>query len=158
MSGDLQSIFVWDPRGNVIWITIAHLEAAPSGITGPTSSWITEASDGPIASHGTIGIAGSSPCGTTGPRAEPRVDILTMSATPGITPTSFEPSLGAKLNNETDRQEEVHTLTTAKLQPRENPETGSAELTQDDQKPLATSPAFVYTSKPTTGFLSILNE
>ena len=46
-----------------------------------------------------------------------------MSATPGITPAIFEPSLGAKLNNETDRQEKVHTLTTAKGQPRANPET-----------------------------------
>ena len=81
-----------------------------------------------------------------------------MSTTPGITPATFEPSLGAKLNNETDRQEEVHTLMTAKGQPRAIPETGSAESTQNDQKPLATSPAFVYTRKPTSGFLSILNE
>ena len=81
-----------------------------------------------------------------------------MSASPGIAPATFEPSLGAKLNNETDRQEKVNTLTTAKGQPRENPETGSAELTQDDKEPLATSPAFVYTRKPTSDFLSILNE
>ena len=65
-----------------------------------------------------------------------------MSATPGITSAVFEPSLGAKLNNETDRQEEVHTLKTAKGQPRANPETGSAESTQDDQEPLAKIPAF----------------
>ena len=81
-----------------------------------------------------------------------------MSATPGITPATFEPSLEAKLNNKTDRQEEVHTLTTAKGQPREKPETGSAESTQDDQEPLATSPAFAYTRKPTSSFLSILND
>ena len=81
-----------------------------------------------------------------------------MSAITGITPATFEASLGAKLNNETDRQEEVHTLTTEKGQPRENPETGSAESTQDDQEPLATSPVFVYTRKPTSGFFFILNE
>ena len=81
-----------------------------------------------------------------------------MSATTGITPATFEPSLGAKLNNETDRQEEVHTLMTAKGQPRANPETGSAESTKDNQEPLATSPAFVYIRKPTSSFLSILND
>ena len=86
---------------------------------------------------GIIEVAGSSPSGTTGPSAEPRVDGSTMSATPGITPAFFEPSLGTKLNNETDRQEEVHTLTTTKGQPRANPETGSAESTQGDQEPLA---------------------
>ena len=81
-----------------------------------------------------------------------------MSATPGITTAIFEPSLGAKLNNETDRQEEVHTRMTAKEQQRANPETGSAESTQDDQEPLATTPAFVYTRKPTSSSLSILND
>ena len=98
------------------------------------------------------------PFGTTGPPAEPRVDRSTMPATPGITPAIFAPSLGVKLNNETDRQEEVHTLTTAEGQPRTNPDTGSVESTQDDQEPLATFAAFVYTRKPTSGFLSILNE
>ena len=81
-----------------------------------------------------------------------------MSASPRITPATFEPSLGAKLNNETNRQEEVHMLTTPEGRPRANPETGSAESTQDDQEPLATSPAFVYTRKLTPGFLSILNR
>ena len=81
-----------------------------------------------------------------------------MSATPGITPATFEPSVGAKLNNETDRQEKIHTLTTAKGQPRASPERGSVESTQDDQEPLATSPAFVYTRKATSSFLSILND
>ena len=81
-----------------------------------------------------------------------------MSVSPGIAPATYEPRLGTKLVNETDRQEEVHTLTTAKGQPRENPETGFAESTQDDQEPMATSQAFVYTRKPTSGFLSILNE
>ena len=81
-----------------------------------------------------------------------------MDASPGITPTTFETSLGAKLNNETDCQEEVHTLTTAKGQPRANPETGSAESTQEDQEQPASSRAFVCTRKPTSGFLSILNE
>eukprot|EP00904_Undaria_pinnatifida_P012041 jgi/Undpi1/7968/HiC_scaffold_24.g10440.m1 len=135
----------------------SHIEAIAFGITGSTSFWITGASAGPTASHGTIGVTGSSPSGTTGPSAEPRVDGSTMSASPGVAPATFEPSLGAKLDNETD-QEKVHTLTTAEGQPRENPETGSAESTQDDQEPLATSPAFVYTGKPTSGFLSILNE
>ena len=92
----------------------SHIGATASGITGSTSSWITGASAGPTASHGTIGVAESSPSGTIGPSAEPRVDGSTMSAEPGITPATFQPSLGAKLNNETDRQEEVHTLTTAK--------------------------------------------
>ena len=127
--------------------------SASAGITG---TGITGA--GPTASHGTIGVAESSPSGTTGPSAEPMVDGSTMSASPGITPATFEPSVGAKPNNSTDRQEETHTLTTAKGQPRENPETGFAESTHDDQEPLATSPAFVYTRKPTLGFLSILNE
>ena len=81
-----------------------------------------------------------------------------MSATPGITPAKFEPSLGAKPNNETGRQEEAHMLMTAKGQARARPETGSAESTQGDHEPLATSPAFVYARKPTSGFLSILNE
>ena len=81
-----------------------------------------------------------------------------MSATPGITSATFELSLGVKLNDETNRQEEVHTLMTAKRQPRANPETGSAESTQDDQEPLAISPAFVYIRKPTLSFLSILND
>ena len=47
-----------------------------------------------------------------------------MPATPGITQAYFELSREAKLNNETGRQEEVHTLMTAKGQPRANPETG----------------------------------
>ena len=81
-----------------------------------------------------------------------------MSASPGIAPATFEPSLGATLNNETDGQEEVHTLATAKGQPRQNPETGYAESTQDDQESLAISPAFVYTRRITRGLLSILNE
>ena len=81
-----------------------------------------------------------------------------MSATPGITPATFETNLGAKLNNETDRQREVHTIATAKGEPRVNPETGSVESTQDDQELLATSPALVYTRKPTSSFLSILND
>ena len=136
----------------------SHIRATASGITGSTSSWITGASAGTTASHGTIGVAGSSPSGTTGPSAEPRVDGSTMSATPEITPAIFTLSLGAKLNNETDRQGEVHTLPTAKGQPRVNPETGSAESTEDDQESLATSPAFVYTRKPTSSFLSILND
>ena len=134
----------------------SHIEATAFGITGSTSSWITEAP--PTASHGTIGGAGSSPSGTTGPSAEQRVGGSTMSASPRITPATFEPSLGAKLNNETNRQEEVHMLTTPEGRPRANPETGSAESTQDDQEPLATSPAFVYTRKLTPGFLSILNR
>ena len=136
----------------------SYIGAIASGITGSTSSWITGTSAGPTASHGTIGVTGSSPSGTIEPSAEPRVDGSTMFATPGITPATFEPSLGATLNNEANRQEEVHTLTTAKGQPRANPETGSVESTQDDQEPLATSPAFVYTRKPTSGFLSILYE
>ena len=81
-----------------------------------------------------------------------------MSVTHGIKSASFEPSIEAKVSNETDRQEEVHTLTTAKGQPPENPETGCAESTQDDQEPLATSPAVVHTRKATSDFLSILNE
>ena len=47
---------------------------------------------------------------------------------------------------------------TAKGQPRASPETGSAKSTQDNQEPLVTSPAFVYTRKPTSSFLSILND
>ena len=70
----------------------------------------------------------------------------------------FEPRLGAKLNNETDRQEEAHMLTTADRQPPANLETGSAESTRDDREPLETSQAFVYTLKATSGFLSFLNE
>ena len=42
-----------------------------------------------------------------------------------------------------------HTLMTTEGQPRANPDTRSAKLTQDDQEPPATSPAFVYTRKPT---------
>ena len=136
----------------------SHIGATASGITGLASYWVTGASAGTTASHGTIGFAGSSPCGTTGRSAEPRVDGSTMSATPGITSAIFEPCHGAKLNNETDRQEEVHTLKTAKGQPRANPEIRSAESTQDDQEPLGTSPAFLYTLKPTSSFLSILND
>ena len=136
----------------------SHIGATASGITGLTSYWITGASAGTTASHGTIGVAGSLPSGTTGLSAEPRVDGSTMSATTGVTSATFEPSLEAKFNNETDRQEEVNTLATAKGQPRVNPETGSAESSQDDQEPLATSPAFVYTRKPTSSFLSILND
>ena len=136
----------------------SHIGAIASGITESTSSWITGASAGPTALYGTIEIVGSSPAWTTGPSAEPRVDESTMSATPGITPATFEPSLEAKLNNQTDRQEEVDTLMTTKGQPRASPEPGSAESTQDDQEPLAASRAFVYTRKPTSSFLSILND
>ena len=85
----------------------SHIGATASEITGLASYLITGASAGTTASHGTIGLAGSSLSGTTGPSAEPRVDGSTMSATPGITSAIVEPSLGAKLNNETDRQEEV---------------------------------------------------
>ena len=46
----------------------------------------------------------------------------------------------------------------AKGMPRAKPETGSAESTEADQEPLATSPAFVYTRNPTSSFLSILND
>ena len=74
----------------------SHIGATAFGITGLTSSWITGASAGPTASHGTIGVAGSSPSGTTGRSAEPRVDGSTMSASPGIAPATFEPSLGAQ--------------------------------------------------------------
>ena len=136
----------------------SHIGSTASGITGLTLYWINGPSAGTTASHGTIGVAGSLPSGSTGPSAEPRVDGSKMSATPGITPATFEPGLGAKLNNETDRQEEVDTLITAKGQPRADPETGSAESTQDDQEPLATSPAFVYTRKPTSSSLSTLND
>ena len=119
---------------------------ASSGITGLTSYWIFGATSlgSPLHIGATAsGITGSNSSGTTGPSAEPRVDGSTMSSTPGITSATFEPSLGAQLNNEIDRQEEVHTLKTAKGQPRANPETRFAESTQSDQEPLATSPAFV---------------
>ena len=79
-----------------------------------------------------------------------------MYASTGI--ATFVSSLGATFNNDTHSEEEVHTLTTANGQPCENPDTGSAESTQDDQEPLLTYPAFVYTRKPTSGILSILNE
>ena len=92
----------------------SHIGETACRITGSTLSRITGASAGPKTLHGTIGVAGSSSSGTTGPSAEPRVDGSIMSATPGITPATFEPSLGAKLNNETHRQEEVHTLMRAK--------------------------------------------
>ena len=77
---------------------------------------------------------------------------------PGIAPATFEASFGSNLNNETDRLEEVHKFSTAKGQPRESPEIDSAESTQDDEGPLAESPAFVYTCKSTPDILSILNE
>ena len=114
-----------------------------------------------MAKHGTIGVVGSSPPGTTGPSAEstsPRVDGSITSASHGIAPATFEPRLGAKLNNATDRREAIHTLTTAKRRPRANPETGPAQSTQDDQEPLAIFLAFVYTQTSTSGFLSFLNR
>ena len=54
--------------------------------------------------------------------------------------------------------EEVHTLTTATEHRRANREIGAAESTQNDQTPLATSPAFVYTRKPTSTFISFLKK
>ena len=130
----------------------SHIGAAESGITGSASSWITGASTGPTASHGTIVVVESSPSGTTGPSAEPRVDGSTLSVSPWGVPAIFELRLGAKFSNETDRQGEVLTLTTARGRSRENPETGSAEPTQNDQASLATYPAFMNTRKPTSGF------
>ena len=66
-----------------------HGSASP-GITGTgiTGAGIT----GPTASHGTIGVAGSSPSGTNGPSVEPTVDGSTTSASPGIAPATLEPS------------------------------------------------------------------
>ena len=72
-----------------------HIGATASEITESNPSGITGASAGPTASHGTIGVAGSPPSGTTRSSAEPRVDGSTMSATPEITSAIFEPSLGA---------------------------------------------------------------
>ena len=56
-------------------------------------------------------------------------------------------------NTETDRQlKRVHTLT--KLgQLRVNPDTGSDESAQKEEELVATFTAFVYTRKPTSGFL-----
>ena len=61
-------------------------------------------------------------------------------------------------NTETDRHQ-VKRVDTIIIERhvRANPETGSAELTQEDQEPLATSMASVYTRKPTAAFLFFLN-
>ena len=107
----------------------SHIEATAFGITGSTTCWTSGAPAVPTPSHGIIGVAGSSSSATTGPSAEPGVDGVTISSSLGIAPATFEPSLGAKLSNETDRQEEVHIVTTAKGQPREDPRTGFAKYT-----------------------------
>ena len=60
---------------------------------GIASSWIIEASAGSTASHGTIGVDGSSPYVITGPSAEQRVDGSTMSASTGIAPATFSHAL-----------------------------------------------------------------
>ena len=62
----------------------SHIGRTASKIAGLTSCLIAGAPAGSASSHGNIGIAGSSPSGTSGPSAEPRVDRLTMPASPRI--------------------------------------------------------------------------
>ena len=114
--GSLKIICACDLRSNVIWITIAHRSNCirdhwVSFILDHRSiSWTNSI----IWDHWSRWIIS---IWTTGPSAEPRADGSTMSATPGITPATFEPSLGVELlNDETGHQEEVHTLTIAKGQ------------------------------------------
>ena len=79
--------------------------------------------------------------------------ILVASPSGAAGPSLPEP------DTETNRQlKRVHTFSIAEGHLRTNPETGSTESTQEDQEPLATSTAFVYTRKPTSGFLYFLNE
>ena len=48
-------------------------------------------------------------------------------------------------------------LTIAEAHLRRNPTTGFGQSTQEDRDPLAISTAFVYTHKPTSAFLFLLN-
>ena len=79
--------------------------------------------------------------------------ILVASPSGAAGPSLPEP------DTETNRQlKRVHTFSIAEGHLRTNPETGSTESTQEDQEPLATSTAFVYTRKPASDFVCFLNE
>ena len=135
----------------------SYVEETASGIAELTSCWITGASAGSTALHGTMRVAGSSTFGTNGPSAEstsPRIAVSTTSASPGIPPAAFESHLGTKLSNETDRQEEVHTLTAAEDSCRQTPRQDLRDQHRN-QESLAISLALI-TRKPTSGFLSFL--
>ena len=83
--------------------------------------------------------------------------VVSAAREPYLTRTSTRAAINTE-NTETNRQlMEAYTLTVAEGQPREHPGTGSAASLQGNQEPLAT-PAFVYTRKPTSGFLLLDGE
>ena len=99
-----QKIFACHLRSNATWIIIAHQSHCRGNHLINLNLHHRRTSCINKHHKGTIGVARSSPSGTTGSSVYQTDDGSTMLISPGFAPATFEPRLGVELNNETDGQ------------------------------------------------------